>query len=172
MDLNEYQAKMVEIWESDKTLEDELLFCCVGMAEEAGECLGKIKRSMRGERFNREGYLLELGDCLAYWAMGCYVYKTKDNKFSFDTMLKPLINPVSLLKHTVDLYGDCYYLLDWIENDDFSNLGRCLEDVFTSIRGCAAKVDSTLSEVMQMNLDKLLDRKARLGTLRGSGDNR
>lgn len=172
MDLNEYQTKIVEIWESDKTLEEELLFCCVGMAEEAGECMGKIKRAMRSEGFDRQGYLLELGDCLAYLAMAVHSQgmlledctNFKDYVFLFERDFPGYC--FALFREVTDLF-DTHYMedLDWLK-DSFAMVLYMIK--VNAEHYC----QSALSEVMQLNLAKLYDRKARLGTLKGSGDSR
>ena len=182
MDLNEFQEKIVEIWESDKDSEDLLLFCCVGMAEEAGECMGKIKRAMRGEGFDRQGYLLELGDLLAYWTMGHYAYtlrkQTQHPLKALDDLRMPLIVPKTLLRHNTELGSECMLLLDELLNPsvnfEWGVVFIYFENIFTAIRGClsASEINGTLSEVMQLNLDKLYDRKTRLGTFKGSEDSR
>lgn len=174
MDLNEYQEKIVEIWESDKDSEDLLLFCCVGMAEEAGECMGKIKRAMRGEGFDRQCFLLELGDCLAYWAMANYAYSQIDKQWVLNNMKIPLLIPRTLLRHSISLFEECFHCLDKVDRRDFEGMCYFLTDVFTAIRGCLSspEIKGTFAEVAELNLDKLYDRKARLGTLKGSGDSR
>lgn len=179
MDLEEYQAKMVEIWETNKTPEEQLLYCCVGMAEESGEVMGKVKRLMRGEAFDREGYLLELGDCLAYFVIAA-------NSRNINT--KNLCHALSVLSNqpvlntTVYLNERITSLLSAVfrEDDEFAegelnpNIANMFRTILVSISWCCCSdlVNSSLEEVMQMNLKKLADRKARNGHLRGSGDKR
>ena len=179
MNFNDYQATMVQIWESDKTPEEELLFCSVGMTEEAGECMGKVKRWMRGEGFDREGYLKELGDVLAYLVMahhsvcqmGVEVHslsrhlQTKPSKPSIDS---------GLIQVTVRLSTSCLYVLDTVLEKDINNIDWRLTGIFNCLRWCLAadEIQSTFEEVMELNIKKLADRKARNGNLRGSGDNR
>lgn len=58
-----------------------------------------------------------------------------------------------------------------ISAEDRIELLKELGDVLWYVNALAADFDSTLEEVMQMNIDKLASRQAR-GVLSGSGDNR
>lgn len=42
-----------------------------GFAEEAGEVMGVFKREKRGEGFNQEKFISEMGDAIYYWARLC-----------------------------------------------------------------------------------------------------
>ena len=178
MNLNDYQAAMVQIWESDNTPEEELLFCCVGMTEEAGECMGKVKRWMRGEGFDREGYLKELGHHLAYLVVAHHAAAL--NGISVHDIERHLLTEPSqpsysaLIEVTNGLISASSYALDTVESKDFPNVDWRLSSVFNCLRWCLAadEVKSTFEKIMELNLKKLADRKARNGNLRGSGDNR
>jgi NTP pyrophosphatase (non-canonical NTP hydrolase) len=50
---------------------NELAYLDLGIAEEAGEVSGKIKRLLRGEDLDMEGIIKELGDVAWYWARLC-----------------------------------------------------------------------------------------------------
>ena len=157
MNLNEYQSQIVNIWENKMPPDELLLFCCVGMAEETGECMGKIKRSMRGEGFDREGYLKELGDVLAYLVISHHAYNLlEDLKDSsdLDDLDKKLIKPCNLLKATLMMYQETGYVLEKVESKQYSGFLHYLSDVMYEFRRCLAcpEVNSTFAEVMQQNL--------------------
>lgn len=163
MNLNEYQAKLVELWSTPPDC-DHLVFCAVGMAEEAGEALGKVKRLMRGDGFDREGYLNELGDVLAYLTM---VAQTEGFK------LQDLNSQLPDSKGQVVLYT-AFYLMTGVTDllqavfegvhgdEDFKDVIEAkLRSCLRRLEWCATSTEaqSTLEEVMQMNIDKLTDLK-------------
>jgi NTP pyrophosphatase (non-canonical NTP hydrolase) len=170
MNLSEYQQQIVSIWETNKEPDELLLFCCAGMEEEAGEAQGKVKRWMRGEGFDREGYLKELGDVLAYFVMAAYSREIK---------LRLVLNPTQD-KYEASQKTLFYYTHDLVKQiasftDEVIAQTEAFEDfrfIFDRLSWCAINANSDLQEVMQLNLDKLTDRIARNGTVRGSGDNR
>lgn len=175
MELNEYQAAMVKTWESDKTPEEELVFSCVGMAEEAGECMGKVKRWMRGEGFDREGYLKELGDVLAYLAIAANSMdiELEGLLFGKQTVYSVLSNTAQLFDEVND-FLQIYIATEEIKESEKDGDSEMVGDVLEIIVDCAysTEVKGSLEEVMELNLKKLADRKARNGNLRGSGNNR
>jgi NTP pyrophosphatase (non-canonical NTP hydrolase) len=170
MNLNEYQQQIVSLWENNKEPDELLLFCCCGMEEEAGEAQGKVKRWMRGEGFSQVDYLKELGDVLAYFVVAAHAWD-KDIKLNVTNQnCKYMVSPKTLFYYTHDLVKQIALFTDEViagteSTTDFQNvLGR--------LSWCALNTESDLQEVMQFNLDKLTDRIARNGTVRGSGDNR
>ncbi len=46
--------------------EDALSYLLFGLCEEVGELHGKVKRLIRDDKFDAEGFILELGDVLWY----------------------------------------------------------------------------------------------------------
>lgn len=173
MDLNEYQQQIVNIWENKMPLDELLLFCCVGMAEEAGEAMGKIKRWMRGEGFDRKGYLKELGDVLAYLVMAAHSRGIKLDFNSYANTDATELVFQELLLGTSKLFVDTAYLLEIVfESTKCQKLLPYFHDTLDTLVACTEVAHSTPEEVMQLNLDKLTDRIARNGTVRGSGDNR
>ncbi len=46
--------------------EDALSYLLFGLCEEVGELHGKVKRLIRDDKFDAEGFILELGDILWY----------------------------------------------------------------------------------------------------------
>lgn len=186
--LNEYQQQLTNLTKSIKVEGDKTLFNCVGMAEEAGECLGKLKRAMRGEGFDREGYILELGDVLGYLAIAA-----EQEGFWLDSLFRRVqttlvrshvqysthidsLDLLEVLNNTINLYHDASSMFFAYKVDKGSKESRIWENKFAltlqHITQCAYSVDTTLEEVMSVNLTKLRDRLERNGTLLGSGDNR
>lgn len=55
--------------------EDDLQVMSLGLAEEAGEVLGKLKKRIRGDGFDPNALKLELGDTLFYWCQLCTYFK-------------------------------------------------------------------------------------------------
>jgi hypothetical protein len=141
------------------------------MAEEAGEALGKVKRSMRGEGLDKTGYLLELGDCLAYLTMAAH-----EEKWT----LKDILNARVIVKGN-DLVRCSHQLIIRTEGVldkvlDYRNhyrLRYAMSQTFMQLKWNSSHptVGSNIEEVMQMNINKLTDRKSR-NVLRGSGDKR
>lgn len=66
LNLNDYQARAVvtAIYPETATI----TYPAMGLANEAGEVLGKVKKIVRDGTFNREDILDELGDVLWYTA--------------------------------------------------------------------------------------------------------
>jgi len=69
MKLNEYQLKALETAVYEKPYEGVPIYPALGLAEEAGEAAGKIKRRFRGETIDRLAVAKELGDTLWYLAV-------------------------------------------------------------------------------------------------------
>ena len=169
MELNEYQTKLIELWETPPDC-DHLLLCAVGIAEEAGEALGKVKRLMRGDGFDREGYLLELGDCLAYVSISAHIIGIE-----LDESVKSEQKNISgIIATSIELYEIANGILQVIYErvNDFGVVQVMYLDMKLALSLCSAEAKSSLEEVMQLNITKLEDRIARLGTLKGSGDKR
>jgi NTP pyrophosphatase (non-canonical NTP hydrolase) len=152
MNLHEYQQQIVSIWENQKNPDELLLFCCAGMEEEAGEAQGKVKRWMRGEGFDREGYLKELGDVLAYFVMAAYSKGRQMGIVSSECSCT-VDSPLMLFKTTHALVKRTALFTD----NALANTGNITDfsAVLVQISWCANDVGSDLQEVMQLNLDKL-----------------
>ena len=72
MNVNEYQQEAKRT--SPPTIDgmDALLFSMVGLNGEAGEAIDIIKKvKWHGHEFDREKFILELGDCSWYIARAC-----------------------------------------------------------------------------------------------------
>lgn len=170
MNLNEYKQQIVTIWENNKESDELLLFCCAGMEEEAGEAMGKIKRWMRGEGFDRVGYLKELGDILAYFVMAAHSRKIELRVGADSTQQKYEASQKTLFYYTHDLIKQIALFTEEViaETETFEDF----RNIFYRLSWCAINTNSDPQEIMQLNLKKLTDRIARNGTVRGSGDNR
>ena len=159
MKLNEYQTKLVELWEAPPDC-DHLLFCAVGMAEEAGEALGKVKRLMRGDGFDREGYLLELGDCLAYLTIAAH-----EKGWTLEDIFNARITPEGsdLVRCGHNLLRKTERVLDEIlDSKDQKWLLSAMMHTFMQLLWNSSHdtVKSSINEVMQLNITKLEDRIA------------
>jgi NTP pyrophosphatase (non-canonical NTP hydrolase) len=74
MNINDYQAAVADfaIYEHAGTGNDqELMYLGLGLASEAGEVAGKIKKLYRDGVLFNEDVAKELGDCFWYLAMLC-----------------------------------------------------------------------------------------------------
>jgi len=69
MTLNEYQERASKTAMYPRVAEGLPVYTALGLTEEAGEFAGKVKRALRGEVFNHDGAVKELGDVLWYLAM-------------------------------------------------------------------------------------------------------
>jgi NTP pyrophosphatase (non-canonical NTP hydrolase) len=170
MNIDEYQAKLIELWGTPPDC-DHLLFCAVGMAEEAGEAMGKVKRLMRGEGFDREGYLLELGDVLAYLTMAAH-----EKGWTLTDIFYARMTPEGgdLIRCAHQLIRKTERILDEVlcgKTEDC--LLSAMMHLFMQLHWNASHhtVSSNIEEVMQLNITKLTERKSR-NVLRGLGDKR
>lgn len=69
MTLNEYQERADKTALYPRDGQGLPVYTALGLAEEAGEFVGKVKRGLRGDGFSHEGAVKELGDVLWYLAM-------------------------------------------------------------------------------------------------------
>lgn len=67
MQMDEYQreARATAIYRADAAI----IYPAMGLANEAGEVLGKVKKKIRDGAFDREATIKELGDVLWYLAI-------------------------------------------------------------------------------------------------------
>jgi NTP pyrophosphatase (non-canonical NTP hydrolase) len=68
MTLNEYQQTAMVTAVYPKTGQNALFYTALGLASEAGEYAGKLKKLMRDAEFSRQDAVSELGDVLWYIA--------------------------------------------------------------------------------------------------------
>jgi NTP pyrophosphatase (non-canonical NTP hydrolase) len=68
MTLNEYQQTAMDTAVFPKTGQNALLYTALGLASEAGEYAGKVKKLLRDAQFSRQDAVSELGDVLWYVA--------------------------------------------------------------------------------------------------------
>jgi NTP pyrophosphatase (non-canonical NTP hydrolase) len=175
MDLDQYQTQLRSLNQSIQVEGDYFEFNCIGLAEEAGEVMGKLKRALRGEGFDRKGYILELGDVLGYLALAA---GAKGIEMSELFQLLPSQRPIMkdhrlhIIANSKDLYHAANQLLQSLEQNDKTHLKWLLSKVFASVCCCANASESGLPELVNLNLQKLNDRLERNGNLLGTGDNR
>lgn len=68
MNLNEYQKAALATAVYPRSPHNALFYTALGLASEAGEYAGKVKKLLRDAKFRREEAALELGDVLWYVA--------------------------------------------------------------------------------------------------------
>lgn len=74
--IEEYQAWVKTGWfgpkgEGEPLDADDLQVMSLGLAEETGEVLGKLKKRIRGDGFDIDAFTKEMGDVLFYWCQLC-----------------------------------------------------------------------------------------------------
>lgn len=68
MDLDYYQRAAMATAVYPRNKQTALTYTALGLASEAGEYAGKVKKLLRDAEFNREDAISELSDCLWYVA--------------------------------------------------------------------------------------------------------
>jgi NTP pyrophosphatase (non-canonical NTP hydrolase) len=175
MDLDQYQQDLISLNAFFKIEGDQFEFCCIGLAEEAGEVMGKIKRALRGEDWNRTAYLMELGDVLGYLALAAGARDVEMSKLFYLTVpAAPIVadTDLHLKASSKSLYRTASDLLNETRMYDAEHITWLMSLVLGNLNWCIEAAGSGLTEVMQLNLQKLDDRLKRNGTLLGTGDNR
>jgi NTP pyrophosphatase (non-canonical NTP hydrolase) len=175
VDLDQYQTKLRSLTQSIQVEGDLFEFNCIGLAEEAGEVMSKLKRALRGEGFDRNGYLLELGDVLGYLALAAGAKEIQMSTiFHLVTRQSPILedNWLHIIAASKALYSAVGELLDESRTDDKMRMTWYLASIFRELCYCICAVESGLTEIMRLNLQKLHDRLERNGTLFGTGDYR
>lgn len=66
-DIDQYAEWTSEVWQSG----DNIDAAAYGLAEECGEVMGLFKRRERGDGFNEEKFVKEMGDVIYYWVRLC-----------------------------------------------------------------------------------------------------
>lgn len=170
MKLDDYQYELQKLTESIEVQGDRYEFNIIGLAEEAGELMGKLKRALRGEGFNRTSYLTELGDVLGYLSLAAAA-----RGIPFSNLVEHLSgqSPESqtIFSHSRALYVSVAALQIHLDEDN-SRVTWKMSNLLFFIINCAEALESSLDEVMELNLAKLRDRLERNGTLLGTGDYR
>jgi len=175
MDLDEYQQQLIALNKFFTIEGDPFEFNCIGLAEEAGEVMGKLKRALRGEGFDRNGYLLELGDVLGYLVLAAGAKEIEMSEiFDLVTPCSPIMedNWLHVIAASKRLYHKVDNLLQTVDTHDKKHITLIMSEILYAINWCANAGSSGLSELMTLNLNKLHDRLERNGNLLGSGDNR
>ena len=70
MTVNEYQNEAHK-YAVYNTCDESRMYPILGLTEEAGEVAGKLKKFVRGDQPDPEGFLSEMGDVLWYLARLC-----------------------------------------------------------------------------------------------------
>lgn len=107
MELNEYQKKAISTAVYPKKY--KIIYPAIGVGNEAGEVLGKVKKWMRGDdgkgkkmsTERKEKLMHEMGDVLWYLAV-----LASDLGISFDDIAKANVNKLQLRKKKGKLKGD------------------------------------------------------------------
>jgi NTP pyrophosphatase (non-canonical NTP hydrolase) len=170
MNLDQYQVQLKSLTQSIEVEGDPFEFNLIGLGEEVGETLGKLKRALRGEGFDRQAYLLELSDVLGYLALAAG---------SRDIAMREIDTLISLWEYVDDPYRYRYPSLSQIIKETkglFTHISELMDDpmafdrerskwhltrILFKIDCCATVVESSLEELMAINLQKLQDRLER-----------
>ena len=179
MKITTYKAKcQTFITMTDKVMLQHYLK--LGFIEEVGELSGKFAKVIRSKsviRLNTEERLAivkELGDIL--WFATCLCDGKMDfeenvrNKERFNYTRESLdpyrIFSPHVIECSIDNLAQIYCTMSLYG----MNADRC-EHTFMNVVMIGNKIGYTLDEIMQINIDKLTDRRER-GVICGSGDNR
>lgn len=68
MNMNEYQRAAMATAVYPRNKQTALTYTALGLASEAGEYAGKVKKLLRDAEWNSDAAMLELSDCLWYIA--------------------------------------------------------------------------------------------------------
>jgi NTP pyrophosphatase (non-canonical NTP hydrolase) len=102
MHLNQYQDQAIST--AIYPLEHSVVYPVIGLANESGEVLGKLKKVLRGDKSVediREALGAELGDCLWYLAVAAY-----DLGYTLDTLAQANLDKLADRKARKVLRGD------------------------------------------------------------------
>lgn len=167
MNLEQYQAATAEtaIYPGQGSIMG-LAYCGLKLNGEVAELLPTR---------NRELALKELGDVMWYTSQICTELGAKLGNFETTAPLSTVDTPVLLFPHS----GIIAEQIGKAMRDDSGHVSanRCaiildnIAMIVKEITGIAYILDSNLETVLDSNIAKLADRKAR-GVLQGSGDNR
>jgi len=190
MNLTEYQklARTTAIYTENP--KNKILYPVLGIISESGEVCGKIKKLIRDDegemtKERKSAIVKELGDCCWYLSSIC-----SDCGIDF-SLIKEMISPsIRSLVKTFDIFRLSAYMSNNISEVanillklyydhgaepvrlyKFREFNRYLSIVMTCLDEMASKCDTTIEDICELNMNKLLDRKQR-GVLRGDGDNR
>ena len=179
MKISTYKAKC----QTFITMTDKMMlrhYLKLGFIEEVGELAGKFAKVIRSKSViclsteERLAIVKELGDVLWFAVCSC------DGRIDFELSVR-IVERLRYSRENLDPYR--VYSPDGIEQcinnlvQEYCsvslvgmNAERC-EHIFTNVVIIANTIGYTLDEVMQINIDKLTDRRER-GVINGSGDNR
>jgi phosphoribosyl-ATP pyrophosphohydrolase len=77
-DIDAYADWTWTTWGKDR--DPEVAHAAFGFAEEAGEVMGVFKREQRGEGFDQDKFIKEMGDVLYYWCRLCIAKGVKPSQ--------------------------------------------------------------------------------------------
>lgn len=170
MNLDLYQEKSLEtaIYPNQG---NNLVYTILGIIEETGEALEKLSSPLVN------GFLLELGDQLWYIANCCTELKIKMSSLeqiqsaaNNDTKLHD-----SMIHHATSLAGQMKKIIrddsGSISADRKERIMKSLTGLLFDVKRAAVMNNSSIEQVMEMNLKKLSERMNR-NALKGSGDYR
>ena len=187
MNLNDYQTK-AHVTSLNTTIGDSsTIYTAIGMVDETGEGVGKIKklyRDLSGQITNewRESITLEIGDVMWYMAEMCSCNNWPLNSFetpSCNTRFLPFEGvPIFVKEKNIQpVYFASRMAKSAASVLSSSIIGNHHDVIYHSIellkyltKLCESlNIDRNI--VMEKNIEKILSRKNR-GTQKGSGDNR
>lgn len=161
-----------------------ITYPAIGVMNEVGEFMGKVKKQIRGDRLMTANELLdELCDVL--W----YVARTMDDaelpladdiQYESSAEAKELmVNPDFIVVQgliMMQFAGDLAALMEttgmqFVALHDNAKLFQICLGILTSLLLASEALGSSLDDLIKRNVAKLEDRKAR-GVVKGDGDNR
>lgn len=179
MKITTYKAKC----QTFITMTDKVMlrhYLKLGFIEEVGELAGKFAKVIRSKsaiRLSAEERLevaKELGDIL--WFVSCLC----DGKMDFEEQVRnkerfnytrECLDPYRIFSpNVIEICIDNLVQIYCSVTMGGMNAEQCAE-AYTNVVIIANKIGYTLDEIMQINIDKLTDRRER-GVINGSGDNR
>ena len=170
MKLSTYEAQTMQTWEGRERFNRSFL----GLFEETGELIGKIKKYKRGDKFDlSDGIKKEAGDCYYYVtraiAESYLLEYVPENVFTYsmDGDEDFLLNKLS------DLAGKIVKHRSYLPPNIITkwNLKNLLITYITCLNSFVYWYGLQPSDILINNGAKLADRKKR-GVLNGNGDDR
>jgi|SRR5688572_16776962 len=82
--IDEYAEWTSTIWQSGSNIHA----AAYGLAEEVGEVMGLFKRRERGDGFDQEKFIKEMGDSIYYWCRLCLAHGVRPSEVLAENQIK------------------------------------------------------------------------------------